>query len=207
MSGTNISSANPQGFPQITAPFVDENRQIVPSWLQLLRTLFIRTGASQGAFTIASGTVLPYAGATIPAGFLLCDGNAYKRADFPTLFTAIGVLWGAGDGLTTFNVPNLQGRMLLGANTMHGLGTTGGAETASLAEANLAPHTHVVDDPGHLHSALVASSTNTAGAAAGTAVAGNTGTATTGITLETTGAGQPFNTISPYGAVNYMVKV
>ena len=63
------------------------------------------------------GSVTWYAGNTIPAGWLLCDGSAVSRTDYAKLFSAIGTTWGAGDGSTTFNLPNSIGRFAEGAAT------------------------------------------------------------------------------------------
>ena len=58
-----------------------------------------------------------FAGNTIPEGWLLCDGSAVSRTDYAKLFSAIGTTWGAGDGSTTFNLPNSIGRFAEGAAT------------------------------------------------------------------------------------------
>ncbi len=64
---------------------------------------------------VPSGSMTAYAGATIPAGFLLCDGSAVSRTTYNALFTAIGVIWGAGDGINTFNLPNMARRVPMGS--------------------------------------------------------------------------------------------
>lgn len=71
------------------------------------------------AFAMPPGAMMPYAGATAPSGWLLCDGSAVSRVLFPALFTALsnGAIWGTGDGSTTFNVPNSSGVFLRGAGT------------------------------------------------------------------------------------------
>ena len=66
---------------------------------------------------IPAGTMQMFAGNTIPAGWLLCDGSAVSRTDYAKLFSAIGTTWGAGDGSTTFNLPNSIGRFAEGAAT------------------------------------------------------------------------------------------
>ena len=55
-----------------------------------------------------AGFIYPLASNVVPEGFLLCDGAEYLRAEYPELFAAIGTMYGAGDGSSTFNVPNLQ---------------------------------------------------------------------------------------------------
>ena len=66
---------------------------------------------------VPAGTMQMFAGNTIPAGWLLCDGSAVSRTDYAKLFSAIGTTWGAGDGSTTFNLPNAIGRFAEGAAT------------------------------------------------------------------------------------------
>ena len=63
---------------------------------------------------VPPGMVLPFAGAAAPEGFLLCDGSAVSRTTYGDLFAAIGTAYGAGDGSTTFNLPDLRGRVAAG---------------------------------------------------------------------------------------------
>lgn len=214
-----------QGFPSSKAPFVSPaTGALETTWYQFFLSLWKRTGAAQGGGSATSGDLKPIAGATAPAGWVICDGSQLSRTNFSNLFAAIGTSWGPGDGSTTFNIPDLRGRVLVGAGSAFPLGSVGGAASATLTIAQLPSHTHTVDDPGHthgvtdpghFHTALVASSTNTAGAAAGTAVSGSTSTdptgvtvnsATTEITLENTGSGSPVATMPPYGAVTWCIK-
>lgn len=100
------------------------------------------------------GTVLDYAGAAEPNGWLFCYGQAISRATYSALFTALGVVYGVGDGATTFNLPDLRGRVIAGQDDMGGtsanrltnqsggldgdvLGAAGGAETHTLTTAQL----------------------------------------------------------------------
>ena len=96
-----------------------------------------------------AGIVLPFAGSVAPQGYLLCDGSAVSRTDYADLFAAIGTTYGAGDGASTFNVPDLSGRVVLGVSQSHALGTTGGEATHTLTESELPAHSHVV--PAHSH--------------------------------------------------------
>lgn len=95
---------------------------------------------------VPSGTVNLYAGATAPASWLMCDGSAVSRTTYSELFTAIGTTYGAGDGTTTFNVPNLSGRVPVGldsGNTDYdALGETGGSNTHTLTSAEMPSHNH-----------------------------------------------------------------
>ena len=64
-----------------------------------------------------TGTVLDYAGATAPSGFLECDGSAVSRTTYASLFSVLSTVYGAGNGSTTFNLPDLRGRFALGRGT------------------------------------------------------------------------------------------
>jgi microcystin-dependent protein len=116
-----------------------------------------------------TGTVLDFAGVTAPDGWLMCYGQAVSRTTYKNLFDQIGTTFGAGDGSTTFNVPDLRGRICVGKDNMGGtaanrmtsaggvtgttLGAVGGAETHTLTTAQVPAHTHPVflSDPGHNH--------------------------------------------------------
>lgn len=66
---------------------------------------------------LPAGTIVPFAGANIPSGFLLCNGSAVSRTLYADLFSAIGTVWGTGDGSTTFNLPDARDRFLEGAGS------------------------------------------------------------------------------------------
>ncbi len=72
--------------------------------------------ALQSTITPA-GTLNPFAGISVPSGWLSCDGSAVSRTTYATLFTAISTSFGTGDGSTTFNLPDMRGRLALGAGT------------------------------------------------------------------------------------------
>ena len=124
--------------------------------------------ATQSIFGLA-GVVLPFAGAAAPNGWLLCHGQAVSRATYAHLFAVIGTTYGAGDGSSTFNLPDLRGRVAAGKDNMGGtaasrltagasgingatLGAAGGAETHVLTAPQMPLHSHGVSDPGHGHS-------------------------------------------------------
>lgn len=68
-------------------------------------------------FLVPTGAILPYGGSAAPDNFLLCDGTAVSRATYSTLFGVIGTDYGIGNGSTTFNLPDLRGRVIVGAGT------------------------------------------------------------------------------------------
>lgn len=96
-----------------------------------------------------AGIVMPFAGSVAPDGWLLCDGSAVSRDTYNALFIAIGTTYGDGDGSTTFNLPDLSGRVVLGVSQSHALGTTGGEATHVLTEQELPAHSHTVPAHGH----------------------------------------------------------
>lgn len=69
---------------------------------------------------VPAGAMFPFAGTAAPTGYLLCDGSAVSRSTYAALFTAIGTVWGAGDGTTTFNLPDMRGRVAAGRDDMGG---------------------------------------------------------------------------------------
>lgn len=74
--------------------------------------------------SVAAGTVISFAGKTIPDGYLLCNGAAVSRSEYANLFQAIGTTYGVGNGSTTFNLPNLDSRFVEGTVRANNVGTT-----------------------------------------------------------------------------------
>lgn len=113
------------------------------------------------------GAIIMYAGAAAPSGYLLCDGTAVSRTTYAALFAVTGVAFGAGNGSTTFNLPDLRGRFALG-KAASGTGSTLGATGGSLDHTHTGPsHTHTVaahshDMGSHTHNTQDHSHTNVA---------------------------------------------
>ena len=109
--------------------------------------------AALAGFVVPTGTVFPFAGTTVPDGYLLCNGAAVGRAAFAALFAVTGITYGAGNGTTTFNVPNMTNRGAIGAGGTYTLGTLVGSTTHTHSTPGhthpLPNHTHSV--PGHEH--------------------------------------------------------
>ena len=104
---------------------------------------------------IPTATIVPWSSASVPSGFLECDGTAVSRSTYATLFGIVGTTYGAGDGSTTFNTPNLADNVPVGKSGTKALASTGGANTATstgnvggstanatLSTAQLASHSH-----------------------------------------------------------------
>ena len=96
---------------------------------------------------IPTGIIEMFAGSTAPNGWLVCDGSTVSRKTYGDLFKIIGTTYGAGNSNSTFTLPDMRGRCPIGVGTgtsltARTLGSNVGAETATLAEANMASHTH-----------------------------------------------------------------
>jgi len=111
--------------------------------------IFILAGSGAG---VPVGSIMPYGGASAPIGWLLCQGQAVNRATYSSLFAILGTAYGAGDGSTTFNLPNLQIRFPLGSGSGYALGAAGGPTIPALDLASPGETTYgliigVSDDP------------------------------------------------------------
>lgn len=119
---------------------------------------------------IPIGSSIDYWGATAPStNFAFPYGQAISRTDYPICFARLGTTYGSGDGSTTFNLPDLRGRVTAGIDDMgstaagrltaasmstSGLGGTGGVQTVALTTSEMPSHYHAagISDPGHSHS-------------------------------------------------------
>ena len=103
-------------------------------------------GGGAGVDGAPAGTVSMWSGtsASVPSGYLLCDGSAISRVTYTDLFNAIGTAHGSGDGSTTFNLPNLSNRFVVGKGSSFTLAATGGS-----ADATLVSHSHTVNSHSH----------------------------------------------------------
>lgn len=91
-----------------------------------------------------TGSILIHSKIVTPPGYLPCDGAAVSRTTYSDLFGVIGTTYGSGDGSTTFNVPNLKGKTIVGKSAdteFDVLGETGGAKTINIAHTHT-PNTH-----------------------------------------------------------------
>lgn len=142
-----------------------------------------------------AGVMLPYGGAAAPAQFLLCDGSAVSRSTYADLYAAIGVAYGAGDGSSTFNLPDLKGKIPVGKNAAETefdtLGEAGGAKTHTLTEVEMPAHTH---------------NQNTGDGTGSRGCTNDGDSSYTGLVTGSTGGGGAHNNLPPYLTINYIIK-
>lgn len=172
----------------------------------------------QAGLEVATGIIYMFGGqiANIPTGYLPCDGSAISRLVYSRLFAVIGTLYGAGDGSTTFNLPNFGSTGPIGAGGSRGgltnraLGAFFGAETVALNSNNNGPHNHGVVDAGHQH--FVVQLINGSGGVQMVTGPGSAGLSnqtnfnTTGVSVSSSGLGTPHDNLPPSLAVNFMIK-
>jgi microcystin-dependent protein len=98
-----------------------------------------------------AGELKWFCGTSSPAGWLPCDGAAVSRTTYARLFATIGILFGPGDGSTTFNVPNLKGKVVVGQDTgdtdFDVIGDSGGAKSLPAHQHSMLAHTHTQQGP------------------------------------------------------------
>ena len=158
--------------------------------------------------------------ATAPTGFLLCNGAVVSRSTYAALFAILGVVFGSGDGSTTFTLPDYRDRMPVGAGTTYAAAGVGGSKDAIVVS-----HTHTatstVTDPGHIHTALSngQKTSEVGGPYEAQSAVGNNGradpdvstvSAVTGITVATTNASAGSSgtnaNLPPYLGVYFIIK-
>ena len=167
---------------------------------------------------IPTATIVPWSSASVPSGFLECNGAAVSRTTYADLFAIVSTTYGAGDGSTTFNVPDLQDNVAVGKSNNKALASTGGANTvtstgnvggstanASLSTPQLASHSH---SSGNATNAIVSQSPGFPGRRAATP--GNTGGAGSGgghsHNMSANFSGDATSVVQPYLTVIYIIK-
>lgn len=153
---------------------------------------------------LPTGAVQMYAGAAAPSNWLLCNGAAVSRTTYSALFAVCSTTYGVGDGSTTFNLPDMRGRVPIGAGTGTGLtartlGATAGTETHTLSIAEMPSHTHTPNGESQFLTWNGSTLTLLGGGSNATATGSPTTTGSTG----TDGA---HNNIQPVLALSYIIK-
>tara|TARA_B100001063_G_C16765684_1_gene558486 strand:- start:1577 stop:2158 length:582 start_codon:yes stop_codon:yes gene_type:complete len=171
---------------------------------------------------IPTATIVPWTTASVPSGFLECDGTAVSRSTYSALFAIVGTTYGAGDGSSTFNVPNLADNLPVGKSNNKAVGSTGGAETvastgnisgstanATISTPQLASHSHggasAFNSPATVH--LYSNPYNYGAQGDAPANTGNTGGGGShSHNMSANFSGDATSVVQPYLTVIYIIK-
>jgi len=200
---------------------VDANRAVGTNHIKDGAVTAAKLDSAAVSVLMPTSTILPYAGSALPGNpgdWLYCDGSEYDREITPgvstPLFAALGLTYGVGNGSTTFNIPDLRGRVIAGQDDMggssanrltgqsggvdgDGLGNTGGSETHLLtsAQSGLPDHTHSVPSSG-----------TTARGDSALEAARNVSSTSGGVTGGAQNASSAHNNVQPTIILNYIIK-
>ena len=155
---------------------------------------------------LPAGSIMAWGTNTPPANWLLCDGSAVSRSTYASLFAIIGTQFGTGDGSTTFNLPDLRGRVAVGKNagTFGTLGATGGAESATHAHGSSVMTAAAYAGYWKQRTGTSYTTTNSGGLSAPGA---DTRSATGGISIEGSTDSASTSALQPYQVLNYIIKI
>jgi microcystin-dependent protein len=147
-----------------------------------------------------------------PRGWALCDGSLINIRNNTALFSVLGTEFG-GDGVNTFGLPDLRGRLPIGQGTGTGLtpremGDEGGAENVTLITAQLPVHGHLMYPPGTGNEAQIADPTNSVPATTGSPLySSEANTQMASFNSEPTGAGMAHDNMPPFQVINYIIAL
>jgi len=194
-------------------------------------TRYTFSGANlSGVQGVNTGIIVPWSSAAIPSGFLECNGALVSRTTYADLFAVVGTTYGAGDGSSTFKLPDLQNNIIIGKSNNKALASTGGSENisanvvfdslttenATLSTAQLASHSHPgtvaggsSPGPGKI---AISSAPGTFGVADPAFATASIGTAGSGsghshnIAITNTAANVVGSVLQPYVVTLYIIK-
>lgn len=140
--GTNVISVMPQALNETTT---------TNNVLSYNGTSWVAATPGSIFTSFSSGMILNWAGnlASPPSGWLVCNGAEIDRTTFSALFTALSTTWGVGDGSSTFNIPDMRDKFVIGAGSTYNQADTGGSADATLVDHN---HTATFTGSSHYHS-------------------------------------------------------
>ncbi len=153
-SAEALAAATPGGATIVVATVVRVAGS--PAAVTVAPAMNLTISAVDAAQLAHAGDIKLSAARAVPAGWLACDGSAVSRAAHAGLYAAIGVAYGAGDGATTFNLPDFRNRVPVGVSSTR---SRGGAETHTLTTGEMPAHTHAAGTlaadsaGGHAHAA------------------------------------------------------
>lgn len=167
---------------------------------------------------VPAGTVVQSASINVPNGWLNCNGALLNKIAYAELFFAIGNVYGGAPTDLSFNLPDMRGRVGIGAGqgadlTNRIMGEKSGVETHALNVGEMPAHNHGVTDPGHVHGYInnigdqsVNNILSNETAADQEDYGATTGISTTGISINNTGSGLPHNNMQPFLVIRYLIK-
>lgn len=167
------------------------------------------TWVDPGAAALPTGMVMMWAGATAPSGFAFCNGQLVGRTDpvYAPVFAVIGTAYGGGDGSTTFAMPDMRGRSPIGVGTGDATdatawtrGQSGGFQTHTLSENQLAPHMHDVHH-------TISTNTTVGGGSNRVSSISNGGVSAGSNAADTAGGGAAHNNMHPVTGINFIIKL
>ncbi len=156
---------------------------------------------ASGNDTLPIGAIVPFSGDSIPTNYLLANGSAVSRTTYSELFDVIGTTYGSGDGSTTFNLPNLKGRIPVGLDdsdtSFDTLGETGGEKTHKLTISEM---------PSHTHDQYVTANNGNQAIRRDYSSDGSSAMFPQGCATASTGGSQAHNNLQPYITQKYLIK-
>ena len=179
-----------------------KNGSVKNSWVAVKHGIgTVGGGTSSDYDSLPVGSVITFPGNKAPDGYLFCMGQEVSRTERSDLFALIGTTYGEGDGVTTFNLPNLCGKIPVGLDisdiSFNSLGKTGGEKTHTLTIDEMPNHTHKVN---YVKSNITPLSDPGISGYNGN----NEGLGDTRV--EYTGGNQAHNNLQPYITLNYIIK-
>lgn len=188
-------------------------------------------------YNVPRGTIITHMSTSnFPTGWLPCWGQSISRTSYSKLFELLGTTFGNGDGTTTFNLPDLRGRTIVGCGsgsslTARNVGQTGGSENQTLSESNMPAHSHTgtTSTSGeHTHSSNATGSPYSLSTYTGSHTANSTdstsgepdlyagsvaltinsaGAHTHTFTTSTQGSGTAFSVMQPFIVLTYLIRI
>ena len=148
---------------------------------------------------VPAGVTSMFAGSAAPAGYLLAQGQVVSRTTYAALYAVISTTYGAGDGSTTFNIPDLRGRVPVGLDStqteFNVLGEAGGTKTHTLTTDEMPSHKHTTNQ-----------TNGYGGGSSRFAVGPGPTSSTNNIDVGASGGGSAHNNLQPYRVFSFIIK-